>query len=158
MEEEKKEEKSLEEKVREEVEKKIKTIVEEQKIQSGNIDYLAKLVDIIKDLDNQKYWKIKEEKYMRYGNYDEYDNYGRRGRDSRGRYTESYGRRGVPGSGRGRYGGEEMLDDIYSAYGDYMESGEYGTYGTGESMQKIEIMADSLMDFIHHLKKNQRLS
>lgn len=100
---------------------------------------------------------------MRYNNYDrdsygEYgeDSYGRRSRDSRGRYTDSYGRRGVKGTGRGRYRGEELMDEMYGAYNDYMDSNEYGNYGTSESMQKIEIMADSLMDFIEHIKKEAK--
>ena len=50
-------------------------------IVSSNIDYLYKLVDIHKDLSNEKYWKEKID--IMYREYN--DNYGRRRRDSRGR-------------------------------------------------------------------------
>ena len=60
---------------------------------------------------------------MRYG-------YNRRnyGRDEYGR--EDYGRRGVKGTGRGRYNrrgnyrGEEMIDNMYSNYGEYNDGKE----------------------------------
>lgn len=149
------ENKTMQKEVIEQVEKSIKEITDSG-VTPTNLDNLGKLVDIHKDLKNEEYWKIKEEmKYMRYGNYGE-DSYGRRSRDSRGRYMDSYGRRGVKGTGRGRYRGEELMDEMYGAYSDYMDSNEYGTYGTGESMQKIEIMADSLMDFIEHIKKEAK--
>ena len=100
MEEEKKQEQSMDEKLCEKVDEKINTILE-QGIQAGNVDMLSKMVDIKKDVAKMK----KEEKEMRYmmgsyndgrgGNYGEYDNYsGGRRRDSRGRYMEgesSYG-------------------------------------------------------------------
>lgn len=41
----------------------------------------------------------------------------------------SYGRRGVPGTGRRgyrRYRGEDALDEMKYHYGNYMESGSYG--------------------------------
>ncbi|WP_298061784.1 hypothetical protein [uncultured Rikenella sp.] len=149
-------------KVNEQVEKSIEEIIDSG-VTPTNLDNLGKLVDIHKDLKNEEYWKAKEENFMRYGNYgrDSYgeygeDSYGRRSRDSRGRYMDSYGRRGVKGTGRGRYRGEELMDEMYDAYNDYMDSNEYGNYGTSENMQKIEIMADSLMDFIHHIKKEAK--
>ena len=141
-------------KTKSEVEKIIKQIVENGLL-TENIELLYKLIDIHKDIENEKYWKEKEENMM----YRDYDNYGGgRSRDSRGRYMESgsYGRRGVPGTGRGRYRGEEMMDEMYRAYNDYMDSAEYGNYGTNESMMKIEIMADSLMDFVEHLRKEAK--
>ncbi len=156
MEQEQIEDKNMQEEVICQVEKSIKEITDSG-LTPTNLDNLGKLVDIHKDLKNEEYWKIKEEmKYMRYGNYgrgsygrDEYGTYGRRSRDSRGRYTEgnSYGR---------RYRGHDMLDEMYGAYTDYMDSEEYGNYGAGESMQKIEIMADSLMDFIQHIKREAK--
>ena len=99
-----------------------------------------------------------------YRDYNDYNDgsYGRRGVRGTGPYSRyrdggsSYGRRGVPGTGRGRYRGEDMMDEMYRAYNDYMDSSEYGNYGTSESMQKIEIMADSLIDFIHHIKKEAK--
>lgn len=157
MEEQEQKEISLDEELKKQVNEQIGCIVKEEKVSPNNVDYLGKLVDINKDLQNIEYQKVKEEKYMRYRDYEDGygDSYGRRSRDSRGRYTE-YGRRGVPGSGRGRYRGEEMMDEMYQAYNDYMDNAEYGNYGTSESMQKIEIMADSLIDFIHHIKKQAK--
>lgn len=46
----------------EKVEEQIETIKAEG-VNKENVDYLFKLVDIHKDLKNEKYWKIKEEKY-----------------------------------------------------------------------------------------------
>lgn len=48
----------MNEKVREEVEKIINSITEEG-IQTSNIDYLYKLIDIHKDLANEEYWQKK---------------------------------------------------------------------------------------------------
>ena len=126
MEEEKKEEKKFQDEIKEKAEQAIKTVTE-QGINNNNIDFLFKIIDIHKDLCNEKYWEVKEEYYM-YGNYDDM-NYGRRGvrGTGRGRYSEgSYGRRGVPGTGRGRYRGEEMLDEMSYHYGNYHNSGNYG--------------------------------
>lgn len=158
MEEEKKEKKDWCEETLEQLEKEIEK-VNNEKINPENITYLAKVIDAHKDLMNEFYWKEKIYMYRdSYNNYDDYrdGSYGRRRRDSRGRYMDYYGRRGVPGTGRGRYRGEDMMDQIYRAYNDYMDEAEYGNYGTSESMQKIEIMADSLMDFVEHLKKEAK--
>lgn len=46
----------------EKVEEQIDAIKAEG-VNKENVDYLFKLVDIHKDLKNEKYWKIKEEKY-----------------------------------------------------------------------------------------------
>ena len=46
--------------------KKVESKIDEYangEINRDNIDYLYKLVDIHKDLKNEKYWKVKEEKY-----------------------------------------------------------------------------------------------
>lgn len=160
MEEEKKQEKSMDEKLCEKVDEKIKTILD-QGIQAGNIDMLGKMVDIKKDVTEMK----KEEKEMRYmmgsyidgrgGNYGEYDNYsGGRRRDSRGRYMEggSYGRRGVPGTGRGRYRGEEIMDEMAYHYGNYSESGQYGA--EGESMEALSNLMESAYEYFKELKEN----
>lgn len=155
------EQESLEKELLKQVEEQKKAILDE-KINPENINYLSKLVDICKDVAEER--KIrKEEECMRYRYDDDYNDgsYGRRGVRGTGPYSryrdgESYGRRGVPGTGRGRYRGEDMMDDMYRAYNDYMDGAEYGNYGTSESMQKIEIMADSLMDFIHHIKKEAK--
>lgn len=125
--------------------------INEECIQPSNIDYLYRSVDIYKD-----FLEIKEkEENMRYSNYGNYDNYG----------TDSYGRRGVPGTGRGRYResgnygrrgydtkyrGEEMLDDMYQGYGDYMES---GNYGGAETMKALKYMLKSAEDFFKHIQE-----
>lgn len=135
MEEEKKvEEKKTPEQLKEKVEEQLKKVVE-QGITSNNVDYIYKLVDIHKDLANEEYWKIKEEKYMRgYGEgYNE--GYGRRGVPGTGRYRGEYGRRGVPGSGRGRYRGEDAMMEMQESYEEYNEAyseamnGNYGAEG-----------------------------
>lgn len=123
MEEEK--EKKLTEQLKEKVEEQLKKVVE-QGVTASNVDFTYKLVDIHKDLANEEYWKIKEEKYMRgYGEgYNE--GYGRRGVPGTGRYRGEYGRRGVPGSGRGRYRGEDAMMEMQEAYEEYNEASEYG--------------------------------
>ena len=149
------------EKLNEKINETIEKVVEEDNI-LGNIDLLYKLVDIHKDLANEKYWQNKEEiMRYRYGNYGE--NYGRRMRDSRGRYMEGnygddYGRRGVKGTGRGRYRGEEILDDMYQDYGNYSESreeyNESGSYGAKEdTKQSLKYMLKSVEEFMKMLEE-----
>lgn len=160
MEEEKKQEQSMDEKLCEKVDEKINTILE-QGIQAGNVDMLSKMVDIKKDVAKMK----KEEEEMRYmtgsyndgrgGNYGEYDNYsGGRRRDSRGRYMEgeSYGRRGVKGTGRGRYRGEEMMDEMAYHYGNYSEGRQYGA--EGEAMEALSNLMESAYEYFKELKEN----
>ena len=154
MEEEKKENKDWCEKTLEQLEKEIEKVNNEE-INPENITYLGKVIDAHKDLMNEYYWKEKIYMYRdSYNNYDDYrdGSYGRRRRDIRGRYMDSYGRRGYDT----KYRGEDMMNQMYRAYNDYMDEVEYGNYGTSESMQKIEIMADSLMDFVEHLKKEAK--
>lgn len=159
MEEEKKEttEKTTIEKAKEAAEKKIEELVK-QGLSQSNIDYLYKVVDIHKDISNEEYWKAKEENYM-YRGYNEggySGEYGRR-RDSRGRYmeggySEGYGRRGVPGSGRGRYRGEEMIEDMSYHYGNYSEG--MNSYGADqETMKSFKYMLKSFKDYYKHLKQ-----
>lgn len=150
------EEKSVIDKVTEEVDKSIKRIME-QGVQTNNIDFLYKMIDVKKDIAEIE----KEEQEMMYGNYGNYDNYGEydrsynggRRRDSRGRYMESgsYGRRGVPGTGRGRYRGEEMMDEMAYHYGNYNEGRE--RYGADEeTMKSFKYMLKSFKDYYKHLK------
>ena len=160
MEEEKKqtEEKSVIDKVKEEVDKSIKRIME-QGVQTNNIDFLYKMIDVKKDIAEIE----KEEQEMMYGNYgresygeyNEGGNYsGGRRRDSRGRYMESssYGRRGVKGTGRGRYRGEEMMDEMMYHYGNYSEGREQ--YGADqETMESFKYMLKSFKDYYKHLKQ-----
>ena len=146
-----KKETSVIDKVTEEVDKSIKRIME-QGVQTNNIDFLYKMIDVKKDIAEIE----KEEQEMMYGNYGRYDDMsysGGRRRDSRGRYMEggSYGRRGVPGSGRGRYRGEEMMDEMAYHYGNYNEGREQ--YGADEeTMKSFKYMLKSFKDYYKHLK------
>ena len=130
----------------------------EQGVQTNNIDFLYKMIDVKKDIAEIE----KEEQEMMYGNYGNYDNYGEydrsygggRRRDSRGRYMESgsYGRRGVKGTGRGRYRGEEMMDEMMYHYGNYNEGREQ--YGADEeTMKSFKYMLKSFKDYYKHLKE-----
>jgi hypothetical protein len=152
-----KKETSVIDKVTEEVDKSIKRIME-QGVQTNNIDFLYKMIDVKKDIAEIE----KEEQEMMYSNYGNYDNYGEydrsygggRRRDSRGRYMEggSYGRRGVKGTGRGRYRGEEMMDEMAYHYGNYNEGREQ--YGADEeTMKSFKYMLKSFKDYYKHLKE-----
>jgi hypothetical protein len=151
---EKKETKVLD-KLKEETDKSMKRVLE-QGVQTNNVEFLCKMIDIKKDIAEIE----KEEQEMMYSNY---GNYGRendmmysggRSRDSRGRYMESgsYGRRGVKGTGRGRYRGEEMMDEIAYHYGNYNEGRE--KYGADEeTLKSFEYMLKSFKDYYKHLKQ-----
>lgn len=147
---EKKETKILD-KLKEETDKSMKRVLE-QGVQTNNVDFLYKMIDIKKDIAKIE----KEEQEMMYGNYGrDYDMMysGGRRRDSRGRYMESdsYGRRGVPGTGRGRYRGEEMIDEMAYHYGNYNEGREQ--YGADEeTMKSFKYMLKSFKDYYKHLK------
>ena len=148
---EKKEVKVLD-KLKEETDKSMKRVLE-QGVQTNNVDFLYKMIDIKKDIAEIE----KEEQEMMYGNYGRYDDMsysGGRRRDSRGRYMEggSYGRRGVPGTGRGRYRGEEMMDEMAYHYGNYSEGREQ--YGADqETMKSFQYMLKSFKDYYKHLKQ-----
>lgn len=148
---EKKETKVLD-KLKEETDKSMKRVLE-QGVQTNNVDFLYKMIDIKKDIAEIE----KEEQEMMYGNYGRYDDMsysGGRRRDSRGRYMEgsSYGRRGVPGTGRGRYRGEEMMDEMMYHYGNYNEGREQ--YGADEeTMKSFKYMLKSFKDYYKHLKQ-----
>ena len=148
---EKKETKVLD-KLKEETDKSMKRVLE-QGVQTNNVDFLYKMIDIKKDIAEIE----KEEQEMMYGNYGRYDDMsysGGRRRDSRGRYMEgsSYGRRGVPGTGRGRYRGEEMMDEMMYHYGNYNEGREQ--YGADEeTMKSFKYMLKSFKDYYKHLKE-----
>ena len=145
---EKKEMKVLD-KLKEETDKSMKRVLE-QGVQTNNIDFLYKMIDVKKDIAEIE----KEEQEMMYGNYGRYDDMsysGGRRRDSRGRYMEgaSYGRRGVPGTGRGRYRGEEMMDEMAYHYGNYNEGREQ--YGADEeTMKSFKYMLKSFKDYYKH--------
>ena len=141
---------NLNEKVKNKVEDKIKQIIDAG-IQSDNVDYLYKLIDIHKDIENEDYWKIKKEGIvMRYrDNYEpeEYGNYGRRMRDTRGRYMA-----------RGNYRGSNMIDDMrdmYEEYSDNREEYDRGNYGAKEdTMRSLDYMLKSVVQFIKMLKED----
>ena len=157
----KKKETKVLDKLKEETDKSMKRVLE-QGVQTNNVDFLYKMIDIKKDIAEIE----KEEQEMMYGNYGNYGrgsygeyseggNYsGGRRRDSRGRYMEggSYGRRGVPGTGRGRYRGEEMMDEMMYHYGNYNEGREQ--YGADEeTMKSFKYMLKSFKDYYKHLKE-----
>ena len=137
-------------KAKEEVEKLIKTATENG-LQASNVQLLYQLIDIHKDIENEKYWKEKEEESMYRGrDYFMDDSYnGGRSRDSRGRYMDgSYGRRGVPGTGRGRYRGYDMIEEMGEHYGDYSEGRD--NYGNDRETEKsFDKMLQSLEDFTY---------
>ena len=137
-------------KTKSEVERIIKQITENG-LQTANVELLYKLIDIHKDIKNEDYWKEKEENMMYRGrDYFMDDSYnGGRSRDSRGRYMDgSYGRRGVPGTGRGRYRGYDMIEEMGEHYGNYSEGRD--TYGNDRETEKsFEKMLQSLEDFTY---------
>lgn len=135
-------------KTKSEVERIIKQITENG-LQTANVEILYKLIDIHKDIENEKYWKEKENMY-RERDYFMDDSYnGGRSRDSRGRYMDgSYGRRGVPGTGRGRYRGYDMIEEMGEHYGDYSEGRD--NYGNDRETEKsFDKMLQSLEDFTY---------
>ena len=146
-------EKELKERLEKELENQIGIIVEDG-FGYENLDKLGKLVDIHKDLANEKYWKKKEEVMdVRYRGYEEeYGTYGRRRRDSRGRYMD--GRSGM----RKPHHGEEMLDEMNEHYSRYSEGkedmnmGNYGAHST--TMKSLDYMLQSVVEFIEMLKKD----
>lgn len=97
-----------------------------------------------------------------YGNYNE-GGYGAGGYGAGGGYSGNYGRRGVPGTGRGRgryrghSGAEEHLNEMHEHYGNYSESrgaAESGNYGAEkDSMIALEYMLEAVVDFIGMLSK-----
>ena len=146
-----KKETKVTDKVKEEIDKSIKRIME-QGVQTNNIDFLYKMIDVKKDIAEIE----KEEQEMMYGNYSNYGEYregnynGGRRRDSRGRFMEggSYGRRGM----KGRYRGEEMMDEMMYHYGNYNEGREQ--YGADEeTMKSFKYMLKSFKDYYKHLKE-----
>ena len=154
--EEKEVEKNTMQSLKELVETELKDILDIG-IQEDNIDNLGKLVDIHKDIENEEYWKEKEEVYkMRY--YDE-NRYGED--DYRGDY--SYGRRGrpagAPRDSRGRYRGPEgKMHEAMEHYGNYTAASEEahrGNYGAEQdSMKALEYMLESVCDFMEMLERD----
>lgn len=145
-------------KVTEEIDKTLNRLME-QGVQSNNIDFLYKMIDVKKDIAEIK----KEEEEMMYKGRRSYRDYGEgRGRNQYGEYNEgSYGRRQRDSRGRYMEGtsyGHEMLDEMYGAYGEYHEGRqEYnrGNYGAKEdTMKSLEYMLESMVDFVEMLKND----
>ena len=157
-------------KVKEQVEIQINNILNEG-FQPMHFENMYKLIDIHKDIANEEYWKKEGENMGYRGNYgtlkewyqDGYNegSYGRRGvaGTGRGRYREggynegynaggNYGRRGVDA----KYRGEEIMDDMYSNYQEYSEGKQ--NYGSdAETLKSFEYMLKSFKDYYKHLKK-----
>lgn len=147
--------------LKEKVEDKIQEILVKNGITSENVDYLVKLMDIHKDLQEEECLKKKEELEMRYSEYDE-ANYGRRGvpGTGRGRYREgAYGRRGVPGTGRGRYRGNYAMDEMMENYENYSEASEEsmrGNYGAeGEMVKSVEGIMKNIYEIVEELSETE---
>lgn len=138
------------EKINQQITEQINCILEEG-IQPSNVELLGELVDIHKDLANEEYWKKKQEVMeMRYN---DYNDYGRRGvpGTGRGRYRGDYGRRGVPGTGRGRYRGDDAIEEMQEHYGVYSEASSEmnsGNYGAEGDMIKS---ADGIMKSVYEI-------
>lgn len=146
----------MEQEVKKQVTERIEDIISEG-VNGNNLDALGKLVDIHKDLANEDYWKKKEEVYdMRYNDYD-YNDYGRRGVPGTGRGR--YGRRGVPGTGRGRYRGEDVMDEMQEHFGVYMEASEAanrGNYGAESDMIKsVESIMKNICEIVEELCESE---
>ena len=135
------------EKLMEEVDKGINGIIE-QGIKDENIDILSKLVDIHKDVKNEEYWEKKGEAIeMRYRDYNEYgnrgydrSNYGRRSRDSRGRYR-----------------GEDIMEEMMERYDEYNEASEEmnrGNYGAeGGMVKSVEGIMKNIYEIVCELSE-----
>lgn len=150
------EEKETLKKLKKEVEEKIEKTLENG-IDENNVVYIYRLIDIHKDIENEDYWKKKEEMMM-YRDYEDY-NYGRRGVPGTGRYRDgAYGRRGVPGTGRGRYRGEDMIEDMHESYNDYTDNKEEygrGNYGAKEdTIKSLDYMLKSVVQFMQMLEED----
>lgn len=97
---------------------------------------------------------------MMYGNYNE-GGYNAGGYGAGG----NYGRRGVPGTGRGRggryrggpSGAEQSLNDMHEHYGNYSESrdaAQSGNYGAEkDSMMALEYMLEAVVEFMEMLTR-----
>ena len=145
-------------KLKEQVENKIKT-VSATGLKNENIEQLYKLVDLHKDIVNEEYWKTKEEgenKDMRYGR-NTYNEGRFSGGYEAGGYGESYGRRGVRGTGRGRYRGEELMEEMSFHYGNYSENPASGQFmGASEKMEALSNLMESAYEYFKELKESAK--
>lgn len=130
------------ESIKSEVEKILGDISNEG-INRDNVDYVFKLVDIHKDLEQEQYWEVKKMYYRDSRRYD-YDrddmSYGRRTRDRRGRYK-----------------GHDMIDEMSDYYGRYMETRDGRSYGGREdSIKSLDYMMASVYDFVCMLEQDAK--
>ena len=139
------EEEKMLEKVQEKAKESIDKILEDG-IQTTNLEYLDKLIDIFKD--------TKEVENMRnygygYGYGD--GGYGRGyGREQYGEYGEEFGARRR--DRRGRYRGDEAMDRMAGEYGRYQESRQ--RYGAGEESDKaFHYMVKAYEEFTKYLSE-----
>ena len=111
-------------------------------LDATDIDYMYKVVDIYKDLEEVK---CMNNGYGNYGNYGEYNR-------GYGEYND-YGRRGVDS----KYRGESYMDGMRGSYRNYEEArNEYnrGNYGAKEDgLKELEYMMHAAMKFIKMVKE-----
>lgn len=118
--------------------------VGEQGLDTVDMDYLSKVVDIHKDMTEVK-------NMNNYGNYGNYGEYGR----GYGEYNEynEYGRRGVDA----KYRASKYMDGMRGAYEAYEDArNEYnrGNYGAKEGgLKDLEYMMHAAMKFIKMIKE-----
>lgn len=151
--------------------KKELTEIESKGINASNLELLGKLVDIYKDLGEAKLMEEGGQEMPEYSRYrdngggyregyrDGYNDSGYREGSYRDGGYNDYGRRGVPGTGRGRYSNSRMRDhmermmdgmDQYE-YGKerYMHGGDDGRVmeGLEKLMYAMCMFVESAMDF-----------
>ena len=113
-------------------------------VNQSNVDYIFKLVDIHKDLNQEDYWEVKKMYYRDSRRYD-YD-----------RDDMSYGR-GRRRDSRGRYKGHDMIDEMSDYYGKYMETRDGRSYGGREdSIKSLDYMMASVYDFVCMLEEDAK--
>ncbi len=154
------------ERLKKEAGKAIDTLVEKGLTTTSTIEAIDKLVDIVKDIgeiekmEGGKYGNYGEGGYGARGNFREggyqegnygEGGYGRRGNFREGGFQEGYGRR--MRDSRGRYRGEEMLEEMDEQYRNYSEGREQ--YGAeGQTIKALEYMLESVVEFVKMLKQD----
>ena len=105
-----------------------------QELDSVDIDYLYKVVDILKDLKEVECMND----YGRYGNYGEYNEYGRRGVDSRYRASKYM----------------DGMRNAYEAYEDSRERYNNGNYSAKEDgLKELEFMMHEAEKWLKSIKE-----
>lgn len=142
-------------------------ILDKSEMTTGGLDSLFKIIDIMKDIENMKYWDKKCEYYdaildEMQGGYSE-RGYSREGgnyserRDSRGRYSRNNGQGDGYGQGssyanRGQHWvrGHYSRSDGRDPYMDYME-GKQSYRNSGKSEDCKHRMLDALQEHLEDL-------